>query len=168
MNYIDSATSRDLRKNVENVRMDAICETVLKSNFELRDFGKAGGKVSGKEAKLFFDTSELNVESLSLLRDSVPSLNYTSGHLSCGWRISSRFAEENKDNLHEMMMRRVIKEIEQVYELRQEAMKGGPVEKLPTSGTVVGHIEEPGFWAKVGSVLGIEKRRDHEPSIGLG
>ena len=168
MNYIDSATSRDLRKNVENVRMDVICQVVLNSNFELKDAGKAGNKVSGKEAKLYFNTSDLNVESLSLLRDSVPSLNYTTGHLSCGWRLSSRFADENRDNLHEMMMQRVIKEVEQVFSLRQEAMKGGQALDLVSTGTVLGHIEQPGFWAKVGTALGIDKPREHESGISLG
>ena len=168
MNYIDRATSRDLRKNVENVRMDVICQVVLNSNFELKEPGKASTKIGGKEAKLYFNTSSLNIESLSLLRDSVPSLNYTTGHLSCGWRLSTRFAEENRDNLHEMMMQRVIKEVEQVFSLRQEAMKGGQALDLGSGGTVVGQIENPGFWAKVGSVLGIDKPREHEPSISLG
>jgi hypothetical protein len=166
MNYLDSATSRDLRKNVENVRMDLICEAILSSNFELKDLGAGDNKQSGKEAKLFFNTSALNVESLSLLRDSVPSLNYTTGHLSCGWRLSTRFTEENRDNLHEMMMQRVIKEVEQVFNIRQEAMKGAQVPIREA--TVVGQVEAPGFWAKVGSVLGVEKRREHDAGMSLG
>lgn len=167
MGQHESPVTNDIRKNIQSIRMDEIHRAISSSSMITRDANYGSNKSQGTEVKLLFSTSGLNAEEMSLLRDSAPNMNYASGNMSCTWKLSRRFAQENKDNLHEMMMGRMEKEVDSLYEVRSKKLNEGAKE-LPEQGTTrLATIEGSGLWSKIATSMGLEKPR-HESSLGMG
>jgi hypothetical protein len=167
MGQLENPTTKDIRKNIQNVRMSEIHRAISDSNMITRDSNYGNNKTQGTEVKLLFSTSGLNTEEMSLLRDSAPNMSYASGKVSCAWKLSRRFAEENKNNLHQMMMNRMGKEVNALYGLRLEKLN--EVASAFQSGSLSCRTGTDGasLWSKIATSMGLEKPR-HETSLGMG
>lgn len=149
---------RDLKKNVENIRIDNLIQAVSGAELHSGD-----DKTKHFQAKLLIDVQTLNPEEMSLLRDSAPLPSYAGGKFVAAYRMGKQFMEENKDNMHEMLIGKLSKAVTATYEARVEQANEGVFmrdSQLPT--------QKEGFFARlVGSFTSKPKPVHQESSMGM-
>lgn len=149
---------RDLKKNIENIRIDNLIQAV--SGAELHS---GNDKTKHVQTKLLIDVQTLNPEEMSLLRDSAPSPSYAGGKFVATYRMGKQFMEENKDNMQELLIGKLSKTVKATYEARVEQANEGAIlrdSQLPT--------QKEGFFARlVGSFTSKPKPVHQESAIGM-
>lgn len=165
MAVADNFFAKDMKKNVQSVRIEELLKVVEQSSFETRLAGRANNKQTGTEARLMLVTTGLNAEEMSLLRDVAPNSTTIPGRMTCTWKLSSRFAAENAAGLGDMMKGRLTKDIGKTYEHRTEVAKGLTTFRSPEPLAI--EAKEPGLWGKMLNSFKQDKPR-HESSFGMG
>jgi hypothetical protein len=159
MSHNHNFNLRDIKKNIENVRIDNLIEAVEGAELHVSD-----DKTKHSQAKLLVDVQTLNAEEMSLLRDSAPLPAYAGGKFSATYRMGKVFMDENKDNMQELLVGKLVKAVNSTYEARIEQANEGVQlrdSKLPAP-------KEEGFFARlVGSFSSKPKPVHQESSMGM-
>lgn len=158
MNYNNNLSMRDLKKNLDNVRLDLILDAI--SGAEINKDPKDEA-FKGAVTKVYINSQQLNAEELSLLVDSTPNSEHRNGNVVCTFRLGRQFAQENQAQLGGLLTDKVRKSVEGVYSQRTALAAGKtPLQAAPVSGQSEGIVSR--FMSK------LTKSRHQESSFGLG
>lgn len=157
--YSNSSYSlRDLKKNIENVRIDHLLDVV--------GSGKLSkvAKDSAFLAKIVIDSKALNPEELSLLRDSANGPSNGGGSFISTFKLSKQFVKENEENLEQILVGRLHSGVKSTYESRLEHSLG----TQPVRESALPVKQEKGLWGRLVDTLSSKpKPQHHESAMGM-
>jgi len=158
MNYNNNLNMRDLKKNLDNVRLSNILDAV--SDAEINQDPK--DQVSkGVVTKLYINSQQLNAEELSMLIDSAPNSNHQNGRVVCTWKLGRQFVAENEDKLGDMLTEKLKKSVENTFQQRTALANGGALNSPQPV-----QAQNEGF---VSRLIGkLTRPKQQESSFGLG
>lgn len=158
MNYNNNLNMRDLKKNLEAVRLPNIMESVAKAeiNKEHRDLA-----AKGSVTKMYINSEHLNPEELSLLVDAAPRGVHKDGHVVCTWILGPQFTSENEGQLNELLTVKLKGDVEKLFQQRTALAKdGAPTNPEPLKAQSEGLVSR--FLGK------LSRPKHQESSFGLG
>lgn len=158
MNYNNNLNMRDLKKNLDNVRLSNILDAV--SDAEINKDPKDQAN-KGVMTKLYINSQHLNAEEVSLLVDAAPNSNHQSGRVVCTWKLGRQFVSENEDKLGDLLADKLKKSVENMFQQRTALANGGAM-----SNPEPVQAQSEGF---VSRLIGkLSRPKQQESSFGLG